>query len=174
MEKRVVSPSPAAGRYNGGVSFVIRDFQSDDFETLWRIDQQCFPPGISYSRPELKAYMRHRGAFTLVASNAGTTEAEKRIGGFIVVHPGPTGHIVTIDVIPSARRFGVGSLLLQAAEQKLQAAGSRAVGLETAVDNVPALAFYKRHGYSVVRTWPRYYSNGVDALVLRKELAPSP
>ncbi len=45
------------------------------------------------------------------------------------------------------------------------------MGLETAVDNLAALAFYKRHGYSVVRTWPRYYSNGVDALVMKKELA---
>lgn len=174
MEKQVVSPFADTGRYNGGVSFVIRDFQSDDFETLWRIDQQCFPPGISYSRPELKAYMRHRGSFTLVASDAASSTSETRIAGFIVAHGGPIGHIVTIDVIPAARRSGVGSLLLEAAEQKLQSTGSRAVGLETAVDNAAALAFYKRHGYSVFRTWPRYYSNGVDALVLKKALAPGP
>lgn len=155
------------GRYNGGVSFVIRDFKAEDFETLWRIDQECFPPGISYSRPELKAYIRHRGSFTLIASD---TE-KQNIGGFLVAHGGPIGHIVTIDVIAAARRSGVGSLLLRSAEEKLQAAGSRAVGLETAVDNTSALAFYKRHGYSVIRTWPRYYSNGVDALVLRKALA---
>jgi len=68
------------------------------------------------------------------------------------------------------RRSGAGSLLLQAAENRLRQAGSRAVGLETAVDNLPALSFYKRHGYNLIRTWPRYYSNGVDALVLRKEL----
>jgi ribosomal protein S18 acetylase RimI-like enzyme len=43
--------------------------------------------------------------------------------------------------------------------------------LETAVDNVPALSFYKRHGYDVIRTWPRYYSNGVDALLLEKDLS---
>jgi ribosomal protein S18 acetylase RimI-like enzyme len=66
--------------------------------------------------------------------------------------------------------LGVGTLLLQAAEERLRAAGSRAVGLETAVDNLAALSFYKRHGYSVIRTWPRYYSNGVDALVLKKGL----
>ena len=174
MEKQPVCRSPAIGRYNGGVPFVIRNFQPDDFETLWHIDQQCFPPGISYSRPELKGYIRHRGSFTLVAGNAGMTEAEKRIGGFIIAHSGLTGHIVTIDVIPSARRSGVGSLLLEAAEKELRTAGSRAVGLETAVDNLPALAFYKRHGYHVLRTWPRYYSNGVDALVLRKELASNP
>jgi ribosomal protein S18 acetylase RimI-like enzyme len=61
--------------------------------------------------------------------------------------------------------------LLQASEDRLRTGGSRAVGLETAVDNVAALSFYKRHGYNVVRTWPRYYSNGVDALVMKKELS---
>lgn len=171
MEKPDPLPLPPTsaglGRYNGGVSFVIRDFKAEDFETLWRIDQECFPPGISYSRPELKAYIRHRGAFTLIACD---TE-KQNIVGFLVAHGGPIGHIVTIDVIAAARRSGVGSLLLQAAEEKLQAAGSRAVGLETAVDNTSALAFYKRHRYNVIRTWPRYYSNGVDALVLRKALA---
>ena len=55
---------------------------------------------------------------------------------------------------------------------RLQASGASAVGLETAVDNVSALSFSKRHGYNVIKTWPRYYSNGVDALVLKKELKP--
>jgi ribosomal-protein-alanine N-acetyltransferase len=153
-------------RYNIGVSFVISDFQPGDFETLWRMDQECFPPGIAYSKEELKAYVRHRGAFTLVAMDSD----QGKPAGFIVVHAGPAGHVITIDVIASARRSGVGSLLLQAAEERLRAGGSRAVGLETAVDNLAALSFYKRHGYSVIRTWPRYYPNGVDALVMRKEL----
>jgi len=145
------------------VPFAIRDFRPDDFETLWRMDQECFPPGIAYSRAELKAYVRHRQSFTLVADDG-------KIAGFIVAHSAPTGHIITIDVLPAARRSGVGSMLLQAAEERLRAAGSKGVGLETAVDNISALSFYKRHGYSVVRTWPRYYSTGVDALVLKKAL----
>ena len=166
--------------------FTIRDFQPSDFETLWRIDQDCFPPGISYSRTELKVYMRRRGSFTLVAAAAApaTPVAESGTGG---KHPLPiasadlagflvaeadrsSGHIITIDVVAAARRSGVGSLLLRAAEDRLRAAGCRAVELETAVDNVSALSFYKRHGYSVIKTFPRYYSNGVDALVLQKDL----
>jgi ribosomal-protein-alanine N-acetyltransferase len=154
----------SATGYN--VASVIRDFEPEDFETLWRMDQACFPAGIAYSKQELKAYIRHRGAFTLVAIDAAGGKAQ----GFIVAHRGPTGHIVTIDVDPGTRRSGVGSALLRSAEERLHNAGSHAVGLETAVDNVSALAFYKRHGYDVLRTWPRYYSNGVDALVLKKDL----
>jgi [ribosomal protein S18]-alanine N-acetyltransferase len=145
--------------------FTIRDFKPEDFDALWQLDQECFSPGISYSRRELSAYMRRRGAFTLIV-----VDATNAIAGFLVAYEGPIGHIITIDVAASARRLGVGSLLLQGAEDRLRDSGSRAVGLEAAVDNIPALSFYKRHGYNIIRTWPRYYSNGVDALVLRKEL----
>jgi [ribosomal protein S18]-alanine N-acetyltransferase len=146
--------------------FTIRDSTPEDFEALWRMDQECFPPGIAYSRRELGLYMRHRRAFTLVAIDA----TDQSIAGFIVAYGGSTGHVITIDVAPKARRSGVGSLLLRAVEERLAAAGIDTVGLETAVDNLAALSFYKRHGYSVIRTWPRYYSNGVDALVLEKKL----
>jgi len=167
--RRRHQPPSAVPLYNDRVPFVIRDFKAEDFEALWRLDQECFPPGISYSRQELKVYIRGRESFTLVAS-----DQSNQIAGFIVVHGGMTGHVITIDVMAAARRSGVGSLLLQAAEERLRADGSSAVGLETAVDNLAALSFYKRHGYSVIRTWPRYYSNGVDALVLNKELASRP
>ena len=150
------------------MAFLLRDPKPDDFETLWRVDQECFPPGISYSRQELKVYMRRQGAFTVVAEDAAGV-----IAGFIVAHAGPAGHVITIDVLPAARRAGLGSQLLHAAEHRLHAAGSISVALEAAVDNAAALSFYKRHGYHVVKTWPRYYSNGVDALVLRKEFALS-
>ena len=166
----------SSDRYNVGVAFILResklgnfrlrDFTPEDFETLWRLDQNCFPPGISYSKTELRSYIRRPGSFTLVATDAD----QGTVAGFIVVQDGATGHVITIDVDPSARRAGVGSLLLQAAEDRLRSEGSLAVALETAVDNVAALAFYKRRGYNVVRTWPRYYSNGVDALIMRKKI----
>jgi [ribosomal protein S18]-alanine N-acetyltransferase len=148
------------------VPFVIREFKPEEFERLWRIDQECFAPEIAYTRQELKIYLRRPQTVTLVAVD----DADGGLAGFIVAHAGLNAHIITIDVIASARRAGVGSLLLRRAEDRLRAAGSHAVALETAVDNVGALAFYKRHGYSVVRTRPRYYANGVDALVLRKKM----
>jgi ribosomal-protein-alanine N-acetyltransferase len=173
------------------VPFIIRDFQASDFDTLWNIDQTCFPAGISYSRAELRLYMRRRASFTLVAVSEDSDHSDDSpsarkkdpsllecglskgaIAGFIVAEAGPRarGHIITIDIIPSARRAGVGSLLLRAAEDRLISVECRSVELETAVDNSSAIVFYKRHGYSVIRNLPRYYSNGVDALVLEKTL----
>jgi ribosomal protein S18 acetylase RimI-like enzyme len=170
------------------VPFSVRDFKSADFDTLWRIDQSCFASGISYSRAELRFYIRRPASFTLVAVGVAAGDSpealsgEKKsspvvvddatVAGFIVAEAGPRarGHIITIDVVAAARRFGVGSLLLRAAEDRLILAECRAVELETAVDNMSALAFYQRHGYSVIKTFPRYYSNGVDALVLEKTL----
>ena len=162
------------------VAYLLRDFHRNDFEILWRIDQQCFAPGISYSRPELSAYMRHPGSFTLVAEAAGrdwrgpnqpSRAQPPQILGFVVAHANArgAGHIITIDVLPAARRGGLGSALLTAAEKKLRGS-CRYVRLETAVDNSAAIAFYKKHQYQAVKTLPGYYPNGLDALVMQKDL----
>jgi [ribosomal protein S18]-alanine N-acetyltransferase len=154
------------------VQFTIRDYRPEDFEVLWEIDQQCFPPGISYSKYELKTYICWRNAFTLVVEIAGTEAQRAATVGFLVAasRQRGVGHIVTIDVLSEARRHGLGSTLLRMGEERFRASGYRSVRLETAVDNLGALAFYKRHGYDVVKTVPRYYSNGVDALLLEKDL----
>ena len=145
----------------------IREYRPSDFETLWKIDQACFVRGISYTRRELAFYIARKLGFTLVAERAG------RIVGFVVVEYDSQGqgHIITIDIVPEERRSGLGSRLMAAAEERLRSRKCSVVILETAVDNAAAIAFYKRHGYSVIHTIPRYYLNSLDALVLSKDLA---
>lgn len=163
-------------RYNGGVSFRTRNFRKQDFETLWRIDQACFDPQLAYSRMELAFYMRRPGAFTLVAEAetgvaSGHDGAERRIVGFVVAEARrSTGHIITIDVVAEARRTGIGSTLLLAAEARLQQAGALVVELETPANNAAAIRFYKQMGYFVEKTVTGYYSSEMNALVMKKEL----
>jgi ribosomal protein S18 acetylase RimI-like enzyme len=118
----------------------------------------------------MAAYIRRPGAFTLVAEAVSGTQ------GFVVAESRrKTGHIITIDVMAEARRSGVGSALLQAAEERLLGAGVLVVALETPVSNEAAIRFYKRMGYFVEKTVAGYYSGQLDALVMTKELArPQP
>ena len=169
------------------MALTLRDFQSVDFETLWRIDQKCFPLGIAYTKAELKAYVSAAGVFTLVAEegSAGVNDSSPGGGlnpksrlifglilGFIIAQTNRSGvgHIITIDVLPEGRRGGIGSSLLDAAEQRLRNFHCDRVRLETAVDNIAAQKFYQRQGYAVTKTIPGYYSNGADAFVLMKDL----
>jgi ribosomal-protein-alanine N-acetyltransferase len=155
--------------YNIHVTFRLRDYQPADFERLYEIDQGCFPPGISYSRRELAYYMQMRGTFTVVAETKTKTPS---IAGFIVGQKGPRGmgHVVTIDTVESYRRGGLGTLLMTAVEKRLRAAGCHVIILETAVDNAPAIAFYKRLGYFVLKTIPRYYQDRIDAFLMAKRI----
>jgi [ribosomal protein S18]-alanine N-acetyltransferase len=159
------------------VAFDVRDFRREDFATLYQIDQVCFPQGIAYTRFELAFYMRRREAFTLVATAEQRKASSKsrppvaEVAGFIVAESTKkVGHIITIDVLPKFRRHGLGSLLLNAAEKRLRESGSQEVKLETAADNASAQAFYQHHGYVQINELPGYYANGVDALVLKKNL----
>ena len=145
---------------------ILRDYRASDFETLWRIDQECFPPELAYSRTELGGYIRRRSSVTVVA------ELEGEIAGYIVAERGgrKVGHIITLDVRQPARRTGLGSKLMAAAEERLRAMGCSSVLLEVAVDNATAIAFYHRHGYATLATIPHYYNDRTDALLLGKKL----
>jgi ribosomal-protein-alanine N-acetyltransferase len=147
--------------------FVLRDFQPQDFGTVWLLDQICFTRGIAYSKDELAFFIRQPKSFTVVA------EAYEQICGFIVVERAKkdVARVITIDVHPEQRRDGLGSLLMQAAEERARGEAAARVVLEVAVDNAPAIAFYKRHGYSVVGTIPRYYLGSLDALRMEKSLS---
>ena len=152
-------PQPGAG-------FALRDHRLADFEALWQLDQECFPPDLAYSRTELAGYIRRKNSLTLVA------EREGKIAGYIVAERGgrAVGHIITLDVRAEARRSGLGSKLMSAAEERLRALGCASVLLEVVVSNAAAIAFYHRQGYATLATIPKYYNGKTDALLLGKKL----
>ena len=148
----------------------VRDYRAGDFDRLYELDQACFEPALAYSRAELRFYIRHPATFTLVAEEERTSAPY--VIGFVVAHRrrGGIGHIITIDVDAHARRKHIGAALMDAAEQRFADCGCSMVTLETAADNRGAISFYLRRGYSLVRTVRGYYTNGVDALELQKDL----
>ena len=145
----------------------IRPYRPSDFEKLWRLDQKCFDPGIAYSKDELSGFIHQNNSFTLIA------EQDKELAGFVVGERDDRtlGRVITIDVAEDARRGGVGNALMDATEERLVAEGCKFIVLEVAVNNVPAITFYKRRGYSIFKTIPRYYVDNLDAFQMMKRVA---
>lgn len=144
----------------------LRPFRPDNLPVLYAIDQTCFVPKIAYTREELTAFIGHRHAQTWVAEEAG------EVVGFLIAQREPRKilHIVTLDVLTAWRRRGVGSLLMDAAEQGARNRGLRLMGLETAEDNLAAQKFYAARGYRKMSEIERYYGDGTHAWVMVKEL----
>jgi ribosomal-protein-alanine N-acetyltransferase len=144
----------------------LRPYAPEDFETLYEIDQSCYPPSIAYSRPELRAYLNLPGADCLVA-----IIRRKPVGFCISAHKDTRGHIITIDVLESHRRDGIGSRLLNAVEIRLEKSGVHEIHLETATENDSAIAFWQKHGYRTRGIWKDYYPGGRDAYAMIKSIA---
>ena len=143
----------------------LRSYRPGDFETLYEIDQDCYPRGIAYSRRTLRWFLSLSEAECLVA------EAGGEIAGFILSEwDGPRAHIITIDVLERNRREGVGSALLLSAEDGLMQRGVQEVVLETAATNDAAIAFWQKHGYRERGIYPRYYLARIDAIAMSKSL----
>jgi ribosomal-protein-alanine N-acetyltransferase len=83
---------------------------------------------------------------------------------------GEEAEILTLAVVPAARRHGVATGLLQAAIVRLVASGAAVAFLEVSVKNTAALRLYLRQGFTQTGRRPAYYSDRSDALVLRLDL----
>jgi [ribosomal protein S18]-alanine N-acetyltransferase len=148
----------------------VRSYRRNDLPKLHEIDQACFPPGISYSREDLERFIHMRNARTWVAEEQG------EIAGFLVADRQPRGvaHIITVDVVESRRRAGVGGALMDAAEAWARQERCRLMYLEVAEGNSAALAFYESRHYISIERIADYYSTGLAAWVMVKWLGPAP
>jgi ribosomal-protein-alanine N-acetyltransferase len=143
----------------------LRSYEPHDFGALHRLDQSCFPAGISYSKTTFHYFLTIASADCIIAADG------SRIAGFILAEENPPlAHIITLDVAETHRRQGVGSALLTESEKNLAFRGVRSILLETAIDNDGAVAFWKRHGYRIEAVLKGYYLGRLDAYEMRKIL----
>ena len=140
---------------------------------------------------DLTGFIQRRNSITLVAESqiaigigdsgkarasssqpaAVETVAEVIVGFVVAQRRRNIARILTLDILPKARRFGLGSLLMEKCEQRLRLACCDEIYLETAVNNEPALHLYHKLGYKILQTIPEYYSShALDAFRMGKRL----
>jgi [ribosomal protein S18]-alanine N-acetyltransferase len=160
-------PAPAKRTALPSGPFLLREYSPRDLERLCVLDRRCFPAKIAYPPQTMREAIEESGAFSIIA--------EDESGGIVAfVVAGRTsprvGHIATIDVAPEARRRGLGTLLMQAAETRLTDLGVRKIRLETATSNL-ARRLFEKLGYKRAGKIERYYQDGSDAWVMEKTVA---
>jgi ribosomal-protein-alanine N-acetyltransferase len=120
----------------------------------------CF--AAAWDAPAIARLLATPGAFALIAQADGVP-----VGFVIARQAADELEIVSIGVLPPARRAGAARALLQAAFAR--AAGAATCFLEVAEGNAAARALYLRLGFAQAGRRPRYYGDE-DALVLRLPL----
>jgi len=156
------------------LTFKIRKFVPDDLQSVMQINRETLPENYSdYFFMDL--YERFPGTFIVA-------EDEGRIVGYIMcrIEVGLSnlglgglvrkGHVVSVAVVPRARRKGVAQALINTSMEGMRFYKAKQCYLEVRVTNDAGVALYKKLGFEVSRTVRGYYSDGEDAHVMTKKL----
>ena len=81
-----------------------------------------------------------------------------------------TADIEGVVVVCSMRNKGYGLSLINSAESKMKSLGVQKSFLEVRESNTPAIALYRKAGYTEVSVRKKYYNDGENAVVMVKEL----
>ncbi len=149
----------------------FREATAADLDAMVRIEDVCFP-GEAWSRASLAEELERPGGIAWVAVMGGD------VAGFALgMMGGDVLDVLQVAVDPARQRAGVGRGLVGALHAAAVAPGrcerASEAFLEVRVDNVAAIAMYLACGYCDVHIRRRYYSDGCDARVMRRDL-PGP
>jgi len=89
------------------------------------------------------------------------------VGHLLTRIAGPTAEVLTLAILPSARRQGRAVALLGAAEATWRQSGVEDAFLEVRRSNDAARALYQQLGWEEIGSRPGYYSDGEDAVLMR-------
>jgi ribosomal-protein-alanine N-acetyltransferase len=147
-----------------------RDAIALDIPVFVSLDRQLFPysPWSAAQYKEEFAQMPRTRHFVVALD-----EAQSIIGyaGVLVPAPHVEADILTVGVIPEHRGKGIARQLMALITDFAVDREARAMMLEVKSDNVEAISLYESLGYSKISLRKDYFGTGLDALIMRKELA---
>lgn len=152
-----------------GAGVVLRPMVASDIPAVHALEVRLFPVDAwplqmfvdELSQTETRRY--------LVAETAGAIVG---YAGLMCIEP--IADVQTIAVVPEQEGRGIGSALLTELIRESRRRHAADVLLEVRADNPRAQQLYRRFGFEQIHTRPRYYRDGVDALIMRLQLQSGP
>lgn len=139
---------------------VVRKASPADLDAIDAIESASFDAD-RFPRRNLSRLLKSRSAIFLVEEAAGS------VRGYILLlfrKGAKRARLYSLATAGHARGKGVALNLVQAARECIIARGCDRLGLEVRASNAAAIGLYKRAGFNVIGTTPRYYDDGEAAL----------
>lgn len=146
-----------------GVS--VRGMTAEDVIAVSVLEQRLFPVDAwplqmfydELSQPETRQYLVAESSTGIVG-----------YAGLMCIEP--IADVQTIAVVPEYEGRGIGTTLLTRLIEEARHRHAADVLLEVRADNPRAQQLYRRFGFEQIHVRPRYYRDGVDALIMRLQL----
>lgn len=142
---------------------IVRKFNPNDLKRVYEIENMSFNQsyGINMFQQLYKA-----GVGFLVV------EEEGYVIGYVIfwIKYEKQGHIISIAVDKNYRRLGAGTKLLAKSIAILSLLNIDGICLEVKQTNPEAVEFYKTFDFKIDRVVPRYYEDGVGAILMYLKL----
>lgn len=147
-------------------SLEIRDAAPDDLAAVVAIERASF--GDPWSEASFRGLLRaERSRFRVATRGGGGV-----VGYAIALRVGDEAELANLAVDPTARRGGIGAVLLDDLLASTDAAPGATVYLEVRASNEPAQALYRSRGFEAVGRRKRYYTRPDEDAVVMRRLPP--
>lgn len=149
----------------------LRKADVGDLDAIMMLESTIFTTD-AWSRRAMRSELIGTNGYYLVAFPPETPDTVDGYAGLFAPRGAPQGDIQTIAVAETARRQGLGRVLVQTLVAEARDRGVREVFLEVRTDNPGAQALYESLGFNAIAVRVGYYQpDGVDANVMRLTLA---
>ena len=137
----------------------VDKISKNDAPCVAKIEKECF--SVPFTESDILGYMENPIWHFLVAR-----QGEGVLGyiSFTVILD--ECQIVNVAVDPSARKIGVGSLLIETFLNYVKDLGVTSVFLEVRESNVPAIGLYNKFGFSKTGVSKNHYSKPTENAIL--------
>ena len=142
----------------------IREATNKDLPIIMQIEELCFPHGAWKEENILYELNENPVAHFWVIELSLTDNQDYRVVGFCDYwETFDSATICQIAVHPYLQHKQLGSAMMDEIYNDCYAKKIQTLTLEVRVGNIPAINFYKKHGFKIETTKPHYYDNGEDA-----------
>lgn len=142
---------------------IARKWTFEDLGAIAALERECFPTD-AWNLQMLADSFSSEYFYGILLEEEGVITAYGAITTLF-----DEGEIPLIATVEKFRRAGRGDELLTLLESEAARRAVKKLFLEVRASNVPAQRLYEKHGFVALSVRPRYYQDGEDAIVMKKE-----